>query len=542
MTLRADSDALVLRPLGGPVELRRHRPGPGRRLPARPGDSRSYATLAALAEGQTGASELLGRLSAPSEPGVLREHFEDAARHISPSNSRALDALEQAVELVLDRLDQAHGEVLVLPGADRIDAPSLRLVGLAWSRRAHRPGARLVLELHDSLPATAETAHDAARLATLRGVVAALRAEVEPVASAPAGAAGAAVTFEVALAAFQQRNYERASAGPAEAPDDLLLQALVAARCGQRQLALTCLADMERRAVRSEDRARACSTRAVVQAKLGGPAALADAMAAVRRGLEYAGDDPGVEATGQRGWLFNNAGLVEVMAGLHHRDPHALNRASGWLRRAMAEVARLPADCFPGLHYNVRANAVQLLEMQGRLPEAIDWLQRTFTGTEHPSYHYRCAALALKAGSPAEAIESLERAEGLCTPREWPFLEHIERARGAALFRLDRIGEAADCFRRGLALCWRVRAATGCRHHAAGLLACLRSQGNHSQTECLTEWVVAQDGLSLPTPEAAAEPPPPAGKLPPHVPELDLYWPGRPDINQQLNQIKENRS
>lgn len=84
------------------------------------------------------------------------------------------------------------------------------------------------------------------------------------------------------------------------------------------------------------------STRSVVLAKLGGTAALHDARTSIERGFNHIGTKTTDEASGQRGWLFNNAGLVEVMDFLKSRDEAAIERAGDWLRKAMREVQKMP--------------------------------------------------------------------------------------------------------------------------------------------------------------------------------------------------------
>lgn len=107
-------------------------------------------------------------------------------------------------------------------------------------------------------------------------------------------------------------------------------------------MAVNYLDIMETTSRSSVDRARACSTRSVVLAKLGGTAALHDARTSIERGFNHIGTKTTDEASGQRGWLFNNAGLVEVIDFLKSRDEAAIERAGDWLRKAMREVQKMP--------------------------------------------------------------------------------------------------------------------------------------------------------------------------------------------------------
>jgi hypothetical protein len=536
---------LMLLPRGGPVEYRNF--GAARvdehRLPTAD-VQHCYATFARMVCGEPGVETLLKELRDPGDLAIVAGDFDDAARRVSPSNSRGIDRFERAIQVLGRVLDRILSPVIVVPAADQVDAPSLRLIANAWARRPYRHRSRLVLEIASGWPMEQIVdASDSARSAILSGIASGLRANTPPIARGALRRRGNSHgDFQEAVHAFLRRNYEHAaSLAGAGGADGLLLKALVSARCNQPAMAVEYLEIMETTATSAIDRARACSTRSVVQAKLGGTAALYDARNCIKRGLDHIGTNTTYEASGQRGWLFNNAGLVEVMDFLKSRDEAAVERAGDWLRKAMSELKRMPSDAFPALHYNVRANAVQWLEMRGRIGEAIDWLDRAFGDVAHPSYLYRRAVLAGKANQPnQEVFRCLETAEKNCSHHEWPYLEHIDRARGYLLFKMGSYDEAETAFSHGLAHCLHGRSATGAMHHATGLVACWNRTGRRGEAHRLSDRLQAE---GLPVIDTLAfEPLRPPGKLPPFVPEIDMQWVSRPEINRLINLYSEKAS
>jgi hypothetical protein len=525
----------LLSPLGGPVVVRLPAPRrPGQFRLIAPQDTSCFAAYADWTLDEPTAIPAAALRADDRDHSAVHFDLQDAARRVGP---RTLDAatIERGIaglRAVLRRIQADHpASEIVVPAADRVDVPSLRLLAAAWSRDGSLSGT-LVLETVG--PGFGDADADAAQAAAFDGLTRALHADGQATA-APRSAAPRPSAPSDPRPAFLRRNYGHALAHVGDGDQRLLLRALVAARLGRTATAVHYLDALERSATTAVGRAAACSTRSVVLAKCGDRGALRAAADSVSRGLAHVDGDPSVDARCNRGWLHNHDGLIHVMDYLSSRDRAALDRAAGSLRAAMAEVAALPADQHAVLHLNVQANAVQLLDLCGRPADALRWLDAAFAPLAHPVYAYRRAALLLKVGRPAEALEGFDRATAGCDPLDWPYRETIERGRAAAHLALGDTAAAAAAYGRGLRLCFDARAAAGATAHAAGRMACLRLQGQRWLKHDLAE-VCNLEGIAI-DPDRAVPPRPPA-KLPTHVAELDLQFDHRPAINARMDHLR----
>lgn len=519
---------------GGRVLLRqsvRHRRFNEHYLQVATGDHRCFATLKKLLPEHefSDLSDFTGGSAAPRA-----FELDDASRRASPT-MRDIAGFESAVESVGAVFASLPvGTNVVLHSADNIDIPSLRIIATAWLRGYGNRDSCLVLETGGSLP---DAAADAARRFAFDGVIRGLQASASEI-TQYSGARREDNKFSGdAVTSLLRRNFVHVLQIAGDDPDGLLLRSLAAAGSGNIAAALSSLDSMEQTSPSPVDRARACSTRAVILAKYGGTNRLQEAEASVASGHYYTNkiSDDSIAAA-QRGWLYNNAGLIQIVRWMGSHEPALLNTASQCLRDALNEVIVASPAAAPALHYNVQANAVQLLELMGQHSDALNWLNKAFSQTEHASYFYRRAVLLMKLGNLDSAESAINLAEECCNRRDWHFHETIDRARGYINFAIGRMAIAESHFRQGLDTCRRVRMANGTISHAKGLIACLNAMHRKTNRDELIGQLEHEESLAIDGSVAVVPMPP--SKLPTYVPELDLLPSHRPTLNAVLDGSK----
>ena len=504
------------------------------------GDDANSLTLqpppSGILTGGDGLAPALNDLLPPSLAGALlarreaaRNDFtnlnpidlDDAMRRIRPANTLRMGWTETWTETLAEHFASVLPTRLVTPDFDRWDASSLRIVVHAWLRAAWRRNGR-PLHLHllpsgDGLSARSQWQLD--RMSSCFGLDKGNFPDISWGDHPTKSGAGDAVT------AFLERDYH-AVEPLLDGRDDLearQLRALVLARTGTIQQSAHAW-----RKIAADDslsawnRASACSSEAVCQAKEMTQASNKEAFRAIRRGRALLEGLHEPEAAHIRGWLWNNEGLLAALKYARTRTTAALDHAERCLAHAFDEASTTPEQAFPNLHHNLVANAVQIYEMRGKYAGAVRTLDDRFGDGLNSVYLYRRSALLARAGADDEAMVDFARAAEACPPHAWFFREVIEHARGSVLLDQGNAAAAADHFRTGLRQCEAVGMRSGIIRQGLGLrAACPRDP-------LLKPWmnILPVEGATRPRP---------LPKLPPFVAELDLCPPPNASVNFTLN-------
>jgi tetratricopeptide (TPR) repeat protein len=327
-----------------------------------------------------------------------------------------------------------------------------------------------------------------------------------------------------------------------EVGEGFRLMGLAAVNIGKVEESLHWLRLAEGMATGAGRRAHLCYLQGLVEAKRSYD--LRTSTAQYERGLtalEADGAD-GEDLPLERAWLLNGLALNEAI--LWRRSPgdkQHYARAFHLVRDAFHLVRDGEDPARRYLRFNLIANAVFLLEMQGKYNRAIDTLRKTFdfgltkTSTEQHSWQstiaYRTGILHYRAGQLDEAYRDLHEAAAQDAAIENGLTqERILRALGVVALCGQAIAEAEAIFTRGLEICRDARSAEGTREHALGLIAALLRGGKERKAREVYETLVTEEGLEVvPAPQLTLSPLPqelmpsaPSSKLPAYLPETDL--------------------
>lgn len=472
------------------------------------------------------------------------EVFEDALRRATVTNWWDLETFESYVGQVQDALRGLGGRALRVRDTPGVDLPTMRVLLTAFARLPGG-GRRLCLEGvrppggNGAAPALSVFARDAA-LHDMALSMGAGWPSPSPTPGPGRTDAPRAVTTS-AVAEFLHRNDPAAlEATDLAPPDQRLMRALVAARHGRVDLTRAYLEEMERESSPALDRARACSLHAVTLARSGGAAGRDEARRSVGRGFVAAERCGGDAAAVERGWLHNNAALLDVLSYLDSGDRGFLAAASRGLARALDAATASGSPGAAALRSNAIANAVRLLELEGRFSEAGDLLRLAFSGVDVPAVHYRMAALELCQGHVRAALAGFETARAGLARSHWPFQLAFLHGFAYAHAAAGQVAAAADYLHQGLDVALAVRSRPGALVFGSNLVRCLRLAGGEREARILRERLAAEESVTLPAETSGTVAGPvsmPPSKLPPYVPEIDLATlrPGRVQINRALD-------
>lgn len=347
-----------------------------------------------------------------------------------------------------------------------------------------------------------------------------------------------------------------------EVAEGFRLMGLAAVNIGKVEESLHWLRLAEGMATGPGRRAHLCYLQGLVEAKRSYDSRTSTAQ--YERGLTALGADgkDGEDLSLERAWLLNGLALNEAI--LWRRSPvdkQHYARAFNLVRDAFNLVrdGEDPARIY--LRFNLVANSVFLLEMQGKYNLAIDTLRKTFdfglteTSTEKHSWRstiaYRTGILHYRAGQLDEAYRDLqEAAEQDAAIESRLTQERILRALGMVTLRGKALTEAETLFTRGLEICGDARSAEGTREHALGLIAALLLGGKAQKAREVYETLVTEEGLEvIPATKLTLSqlhqdffPSAPSSKLPAYLPEIDLEAIPTIDISRFLSNASSRAS
>lgn len=456
----------------------------------------------------------------------VSDAFEDAARRATRTNWWSVTQFESLVEAVEGLLDTIDGPTVAVAAASAFDIPTLRVLLTAWMR--HKGTARRLILQVDGLDA--EHHGDELKRRVGSWVIEELAAAVGANFTWSAGSARAHVPLQASpskdanvIGEFLIGNdlaaLERQSLAVSEG---LLVEALIAARNDALDIALSRLDVIESAEGLLTDRARACSTRAVTLVRLGGPSGLESARDSVRRGLSFVQSASTSEARLETAWLLNNAALLEVLDYMRSRDKRKLTSASRLLSHALGASTGVRTAAGEALRLNATANAVRLLELEGRFGDALSLMRRAFSEPNEVAVFYRTAVLEVRVGNYAKALVDLAAATLRCPAKHWPFRLEIAHARAFAHACSGSFGAAIDSLGEGLELAHRVRSRRAVATFGSNLVRCLLEVNLREEAAAIVE-SLATVGLTVDDGDSAAtRVSPPPSKLTPYVPEIDL--------------------
>ncbi|NOT07863.1 MAG: hypothetical protein HOP28_06620 [Gemmatimonadales bacterium] len=464
--------------------------------------------------------------------------FEDAQRRVVTANSWDVASFESEVGRVADMLALADAPVVL--HADWLWGLRTWRIVLTAIARSTNP-RRLHVVIDDAASGSIE-----GKSSSLSNVVHA-SAMLEMAQSVGVGSMTVAAYpgDKVSLGRdpiqqFLLRNDSTVLPAPALRPlERLILEALLAHRHRRFDVALSRLQTAELTAQSREDLARVCSIRAVMMARIGGARLLREAEISVYRGLAAVEGVRRPSAGLERGWLYNNGGLLSVLAFLREGERRHLESARGFLTKVFGESRSSSGPGNEALCANAAANAIRLLELEGRFPEALGLFRCSFPDPTEPEILYRGAVLELRCGGVARARQILDKARKKCGPSLWPFHLAFLRALAACDVVEGRDGNASALCEEGLELALVIRSRTAAVAFGGNLIHCLARTHRGRQSRRVRERLKVDEGIDLSGDSRLGVSPPPS-KLAPYVPEIDLAV-LRPPRHSPINQEMERR-
>lgn len=475
-------------------------------------------------------------------------------RRISRESGPSTRAIELGAMLLMTALETVPSLTTVhVADVDLADGLSLRVlaraailmsadsdVGFVWYSRSHPMAAAT----GRAETARANVLQRAAELARFRLELGDVR--VVPSARADRGgpwSLGRAATDLVA------HNYEATLLGcehleagdPDTAARALRLRALAQINLGELDEARSALDEASARTADRCFRAHLACLLALLAAKRNNDIAASDRhLEAAMRLLDGvapgARGDPSVE----RAWLLNGLALnraLEYRAG-GSSDRSLLDRAAKLEKDAFQLVAKGNDPERVYLRYNLLANTAFLAEMVNEPEKAITIFTEVFRRrSEDPgalaTLAYRIGVLHAKAGRLAEAVDCLASVPDL-PPEEWASREHLLRARGFVALAMNDPRRAESCYRLGLDLTLKARAAAGALAHGRGLIVSLRRQGWVAAAEEIRELLHSEGLATDPSPGWSDQLGELRPKLPAYIPEIDMEDVPLRDTNSRL--------
>jgi tetratricopeptide (TPR) repeat protein len=262
----------------------------------------------------------------------------------------------------------------------------------------------------------------------------------------------------------------------------------------------------------------------------------------------------------ERAWLWNGRALVlSLQAKGSPTEAAGLNGEGLALElKAFQLVRELKGPAASYLRHNLLANITFLLEIRKEYAEAVTFWHRAFErylATDHPgflvAYDARLGLLLSKAGKPAEAAETLERARATCRRLGDPFYEErVCLALGFVYFTAGRYEDALTTFADGARLAAEIRQPIWYREEMAALLHCLARLNDPATFQAAVQLLQEQDRAAPDLPplgailaggdpaaslaEAGISMPFPSPKMPAYLPNIDLEGTPARDLNRYL--------
>lgn len=551
-------------------------------LAARPDVHESFASLRSI----------LDQLRPLADPERYRdiEHLEDYLREACPAESdagpshgrlysdsvtltvmrrisresvytaRVIDLAARTINEVISRAGCATAYV---HGIERLDRPSIKVLARAMLLLEDRHGFSWVWRsgVDPVEPASADDPYVASRSTLLRQLVGIVQPTLVRVGAVlplrrPLFTSRSSL-YDVSAALVVQ-NYDacilacdQLLAGDDACSSEVMrLLALASINLGMAPRALNLLQQAEAIAPRPGRAAHLCYLQGLIEAKRSYSLQRSEDHyqrgLAVLDGCEASDDDLALE----RAWLYNGLALNQAILWRTEPSRTRITDAFRLTQEAFALVRDGDDPARSYLRFNLLANSAFLLEIVGDLEAAARVLGRMFnldpketsttsTRDVQAVLAYRLGVLHYKAGHLDEAESLLADAlAGTEAVERWAARDHVLRALGALLLNRGRYGESAAAFAEGLTVCRNARSASGTREHGRGLMSALLLTGDERQACELHEWLATEEEIVLDNEADRSTgwvlPRPPAPKLPPYVPEVDLEEIPTIDINRFL--------
>lgn len=553
-----------------------------------PGTSRLRAATAELSEihRKCASEEQEGSLEGAivQHRGVLA-----ALRRVSRESAQLCTAIHRASVALLEVLETQPARVVLLPAADRLDRPSLKLFGRCcllapepsppweWWFEGPTPDGRprgteqapldLWCRARSGLFTALRTILDP------RGVEADpdMRATPDPL---PDAGGELAAPIADACAWLAHQNYDACFLWAAHHPawtdggsagfvDLRRLLAIAAINIGQYDRALELLRQAHGEARPATLRAHLAYLVGLIHAKR--KQDLARSARWYQKGLaeleRVQPDDPGDSAL-ERAWILNGIALNLLLRARFRRRPirSVFTQTYATVLEAfdLVREGRTPDRMY--LRYNLLGNMGSLMEIQGEYDVALKLAEDTFDPalaeglaneqewramltSRRAMLHAKRGDLETARALFAEARSSIEAAG--CAVRT----EILERSVGILDLRLGAWGRARERFARGLECSLALRSRRGTTVHGGGLVVALREGGEPGKARQVYErlaetegvWLAAEGTPAVAAVESLKAPERPHG-LSLSIPEIDLEDMAKVSVAQLLQRPAEARA